>query len=58
MFSTSLLVLQEHHLVDKVKGKVQQVKGFVADKVQMCTSPGVKTGEGEASTDVVEDVKK
>ena len=41
-----------------MKGKVQQVKGFVADKVQACTSPGVKTGEGEAATDVMEDVKE
>ena len=58
LFSTSLLVLQEHNLVDKVKGKVQQVKGFVAGKVSACTSPGVKTGEGEATTDVVDDVKE
>ena len=58
LFSTSLLVLQEHNLVDKVKGKVQQVKGFVAGKVSACTSPGVKTGEGEAATDVVDDVKE
>ena len=58
VFSTSLLVLQEHNLVDKVKGKVQQVKGFVAGKVSACTSPGVKTGEGEAATDVLDDVKE
>jgi len=49
---------QEHNLVDKVKGKVQQVKGFVAGKVSACTSPGVKTGEGEAATDVLDDVKE
>ena len=41
-----------------MKDKVQQVKGFVAGKVTACTSPGVKTGEGEATTDVVEDVKE
>mmetsp|Transcript_16823 Transcript_16823/g.48333 ORF Transcript_16823/g.48333 Transcript_16823/m.48333 type:complete len:151 (+) Transcript_16823:141-593(+) len=48
---------QEHHLVDKVKDKVQQVTGFVAGKVKACTSPGVKTGEGEAAEEH-EDVKE
>jgi hypothetical protein len=55
--SSQMHCQQEHHIVDKVKDKAQNIAAIIQDKVQACTSPGAKTEEGGADEEM-EDAKE
>jgi len=48
---------QEHHIVEQVKDKAQNIAAIIQDKVKACTSPGAKTEEGGADEEM-EDAKE